>query len=289
MHDHRVGLGLSALALLATAVPVRANGSGEDSRGEHDGGANPAEVEPDIDLTERVPDRWLSERADELPIKSPRLRRRLPERCHSRGGYREHCSGPRRVPEPHGEAARRAQRLSLGKRATALLLRLDDAYEEWLEVAEGTDDNPKLHWPVPDGRLGRRFGRTRREELKHRKHLGVDIVADAGTPIEAARGGLVVYSDDTLTGYGNSVMILHEDDFTTFYAHCRANHVFAGQIVERGDKIAEVGKTGFTHAPHLHFEWRQGGWARTPVPMFEDPPERVERLQRYLEHKRKAR
>lgn len=266
---------LAAPLLLAlAALPPTADA---DDTGE---GGGETSVEPVVDLTDRVPPRWLSEEADELPIKSPRLRRRLPRRCRTRGGYRAHCQGPRRVAEPHGTAARRAERLALGQRATALLLRLDDAYEQWLAVAEGTDAERELHWPVPDGRLGRGFGRTRRAELKKRKHLGIDIGADEGAPIEAARGGLVVYSDNGLTGYGNAVMILHEDDFTTFYAHCRATHVFAGQVVERGQKIAEVGDTGFAHAAHLHFEWRQGGWARDPIPHIADPPRHVRALQR---------
>ena len=86
--------------------------------------------------------------------------------------------------------------------------------------------------------------------------------------ILAARGGLVVYADNGLTGFGNVVMLLHRDGFTTFYAHCRRVHVFAGERVERGEAIAEVGRTGFAPAPHLHFEWRQRGWPRDPVPHF---------------------
>jgi len=93
----------------------------------------------------------------------------------------------------------------------------------------------------------------------------VDIGAEEGTPIVAARGGLVVYSDNGMTGYGNVVMLLHEDDSSTFYAHCAKTNVFAGQIVERGQNIAEVGSTGFAERPHLHWEYRIRGWARDPV------------------------
>jgi len=104
--------------------------------------------------------------------------------------------------------------------------------------------------------------------MRHRRHFGVDIGADEGEPIVAARGGLVMYSDNELTGYGNVVILLHREGFSTMYAHCRATHVFAGQHVSRGDVIGEVGHTGFAPAPHLHFEWRQRGWARDPVPRF---------------------
>ena len=101
-------------------------------------------------------------------------------------------------------------------------------------------------------------------------HRGVDIGGvDEGAPIRAARGGLVAYADNELTGYGNVVILLHHEGYSTFYAHCRALRVFAGQRVERGDVIAEVGMTGFAPAPHLHFEWRQRGWPRDPAPHFQ--------------------
>jgi murein DD-endopeptidase MepM/ murein hydrolase activator NlpD len=117
---------------------------------------------------------------------------------------------------------------------------------------------------VPSGHLGRGFGYTRDAPLRHVRHNGVDIGAPEGDPIVAARGGLVVYSDNGLTGMGNTVILLHRDGSSTLYAHCRAIHVFAGQYVERGQVIAEVGRTGFANAPHLHFEWRIRGRLRDP-------------------------
>jgi len=251
------------LALLAALAAV---GTGTAARGD-DGPATTATV---VDLFSRVPRRWISEEADALPIQSPRLLRALPRRCHTRGGYRLFCQGERRVPEPQGPAAELARRLALGHRASALQLRHGGAFPEWLEAARGTDPDERMTWPVPGGRLGRGYGRVRRGEISHRRHFGVDIGADEGTPILAARGGLVVYSDSGLTGYGNVVMLLHEDDKTTFYGHCRATLVFAGQRVQRGQPIAEVGHTGFPENPHLHFEWRQRGWARDPMEHFID-------------------
>ncbi|MBW2461273.1 MAG: M23 family metallopeptidase [Deltaproteobacteria bacterium] len=245
-------VGVLALALGLVAVTVaHAN--------------DPDAAEMTVDLSDRVPARWLSDDADALPIQSPRLLRRLPRRCHTRGGYRDHCQGPRRVPEATGESAARATRLSLGLRASALLLRHGAAAPEWLAVAAGTDSEEQLTFPVPGGRIGRGFGRTRGAELASRPHYGVDIGAEEGTPVLAARGGLVVYSDNGLTGYGNVVMLLHEDDSTTFYAHCRETLVAAGQAVARGQQIASVGSTGFADRPHLHWEYRIRGWARDPV------------------------
>jgi murein DD-endopeptidase MepM/ murein hydrolase activator NlpD len=234
--------------------------------------AVPAAADPservEVDLAERVPARWMDDSLDAWPLTPERQRRRLPARCRTRGGYRQHCQGERRVPEPHGEAAALARRLGLGHRATALQLTHHRPFPEWLALVAAEDAVEALTFPAPGGRMGRGFGRTREGSLRHRRHWGVDIGAPEGAPIVAARGGLVVYSDDDLTGFGNAVMLLHREGHTTFYAHCRATLVFAGQRVERGQPIAEVGMTGFAGAPHLHFEWRQRGWARDPAPHF---------------------
>ena len=130
------------------------------------------------------------------------------------------------------------------------------------------DDSRRLEFPVPDGHMGRGFGRTRRGSLRNRRHNGVDIGAPEGNPIVAARDGLVMYSNNEITGYGNVVILLHHEGYSTFYAHCSATHVFPGQFVRRGQQIASIGDTGFAWAPHLHFEWRQRGWVRDPEPHF---------------------
>lgn len=221
-----------------------------------------------VDLAERVPERWLSDFTDDWPLTPARWRRRMPPRCRTRGGYRDHCQGERLVPEPHGPEAVYAERLGLGHRATAMQIMHGRPFEEWIEAVEDMDPQGELTFPAPTGRMGRGFGRTRRGSLRHRRHLGVDIGADEGAPVVAARGGLVVYSDNELTGYGNVVIVLHHEGFSTMYAHCRRTLVFAGQHVSRGDRIAEVGMTGFAPAPHLHFEWRQRGWPRDPAPHF---------------------
>lgn len=224
--------------------------------------------DPIVDLAARVPARWMDDATDRLPLTPARWRRRVPRECRTRGGYRDHCQGERRVPTPRGPAAELARRLALGHRAAALQLRHGPPFPEWAVAAAGTDADPRLTFPVPNGHMGRGYGRVRGGELAHRRHFGVDIGAEERADIVAARGGLVVYSDNELTGYGNAVMILHEDGFTTFYAHCFETLVFAGQKVTRGQRIARVGMTGFAGAPHLHFEWRQRGWARDPIPQM---------------------
>lgn len=246
---------LFALGLALVAAPALADGPSQPA---------PAVV----NLAARVPARWLDDASDALPLTPERWRRRMPARCRTRGGYRRFCQGERLVPTPHGPAAALARRLGLGQRATALQLMHDRPFPEWLAAVASADADESLLFPVPDGHLGRGFGRTRTGAMRHRRHFGVDIGAPEATPIVASRGGLVAYSDNELIGYGNVVIVLHRDGFTTMYAHCRATHVFAGQRVERGQRIAEVGMTGFAPAPHLHFEWRQRGWARDPVALF---------------------
>jgi murein DD-endopeptidase MepM/ murein hydrolase activator NlpD len=94
-------------------------------------------------------------------------------------------------------------------------------------------------------------------------HEGVDFIADKGTPIFAAAGGLVSVAE-THPQYGLMVEIDHGNDFTTRYAHASKVLVKVGDVVQRGRKIAEVGSTGRTTGPHLHFEVRYKGVAQNP-------------------------
>lgn len=257
---------LSLLALLTVILPSAARGEDDDL--------------PMVNLADFVPARWLTDGEASMPLKPERWRKKVPPQCRTRGGYRQFCQGPRAVARPYGEAQKLAERLDLGHRAVALWLRARPAAAPWLRAVKGYDTERGLDFPVPDGHMGRGFGRTRDAALRHRKHLGVDIGAPAGSPIVAVRGGLVVYSDNGITGYGNAVMLLHEDDSTTFYAHCRSTFVFAGQRVQRGEVIAEVGKTGFAPAPHLHFELRRRGVPRDPEPMFRKRKNDLRRAER---------
>jgi len=87
-------------------------------------------------------------------------------------------------------------------------------------------------------------------------HKGIDIAANMGTPIKAARDGLVIFSG-RLEGYGNCIFIRHQDGYITVYAHNKVNKVKVGDIVYQGQEIAEVGRTGYATGPHLHFEVRK--------------------------------
>lgn len=87
-----------------------------------------------------------------------------------------------------------------------------------------------------------------------RMHRGVDVAGPVGTPIFAAAPGVVVRSGWNSGGYGNLVDIRHPDGSLTRYAHNSRLNVQAGQEVRQGQKIAEMGSTGYSTGPHLHFE-----------------------------------
>ncbi len=116
----------------------------------------------------------------------------------------------------------------------------------------------KWTWPVKKGRITSRFGAQRG---KRRRHRGVDIAAQTGTKIVAARAGTVIFSG-TQDGYGRVIIIEHPGEFVTVYAHNSKNIAEEGDEVAKGQVIGEVGNTGRSTGPHLHFEMRYRG---TPV------------------------
>jgi murein DD-endopeptidase MepM/ murein hydrolase activator NlpD len=95
-------------------------------------------------------------------------------------------------------------------------------------------------------------------------HEGVDFVAEAGTPIVAAAGGVVVFAGRH-PQYGYMVDLDHGNDLVTRYAHASKLFVKEGDLVQRGHKIAAVGSTGRSTGPHLHFEVRYRGAAQNPA------------------------
>lgn len=94
-------------------------------------------------------------------------------------------------------------------------------------------------------------------------HEGIDFTAPSGTPIKAAAAGVVI-SVERHPQYGNMVEIDHGNELITRYAHSSKVFVKQGALVRRGQKIAEVGTTGRSTGPHLHFEVRIRGAAQNP-------------------------
>lgn len=89
-------------------------------------------------------------------------------------------------------------------------------------------------------------------------HKGIDLAANLGTPVEAALDGKVSFSG-ILKGYGKVVKVNHGNGMETIYAHCNKLYVNSGEEVKRGDHIADVGSTGDSTGPHLHFEVKING------------------------------
>ena len=118
--------------------------------------------------------------------------------------------------------------------------------------------------PVVGGILGSSFG-WRIDPLNGHSalHTGLDFPASNGTPILAAAGGVVV-AQEYHPAYGNMVEIDHGNDLVTRYAHASSVLVKKGDLVKRGQKIAEVGSTGRSTGSHLHFEVLVQG-------VFQDP------------------
>ena len=96
------------------------------------------------------------------------------------------------------------------------------------------------------------------------RHEGVDFQADVGEPIVAAAMGIVIAAEKH-PDYGNLVEVDHGNGYTTRYAHASKIVVVPGQVVRRGQKLAEVGSTGRSTGPHLHFEVRYHGVAQNPT------------------------
>lgn len=122
---------------------------------------------------------------------------------------------------------------------------------------QGTD---MFTWPLAvDGTITSRFG-TRKDPISGeiKTHGGTDIASATGTSILAAADGTVI-SATWHNSYGYYVKIKHNDTYSTLYAHCSALLVSAGQTVKQGQVIAQVGSTGYSTGPHLHFEVIQNG------------------------------
>jgi murein DD-endopeptidase MepM/ murein hydrolase activator NlpD len=95
-------------------------------------------------------------------------------------------------------------------------------------------------------------------------HEGLDIAVDFGTPVTATADGLVIYSAPH-AGYGNLVIVYHSNGITSRYGHLSRISVEAGQRVKRGDQIGNVGSTGRSTGPHVHYEIRENDQAVDPL------------------------
>ena len=151
-------------------------------------------------------------------------------------------------------------------------------------------DHLDLLWPVETRTVSSAWGPrmrsktvkvkgNRKKRVRYRgRHRGVDLNAPMGTDVYAALDGEVLTAGRHRQ-YGNYVVVDHGNGITTLYAHHRLNLVSPGDIVRRGQKIAEVGRTGNATGPHLHFELKFHGLQENPLPYLNDEEEIPEELQ----------
>ncbi|MBI5597397.1 MAG: M23 family metallopeptidase [Elusimicrobia bacterium] len=114
-------------------------------------------------------------------------------------------------------------------------------------------------WPLKAGVVSSEYGRR-----WGRRHDGIDIAADEGDLVYAAAPGEVIYSGSELRGYGNVIVIRHDEKTTSLYAHNSSLRVKKGETVRGGDLVATVGSTGRSTGPHVHFELRRKKKALDP-------------------------
>jgi murein DD-endopeptidase MepM/ murein hydrolase activator NlpD len=124
-----------------------------------------------------------------------------------------------------------------------------------------------LRWPLAAPLLSSPFGAR-----QGRVHEGIDLAAPTGTPVLAAGGGQVLYAGDAVRGYGNMIVVQHQGDLLTVYAHNSVLLVRTGEKVAAGQEIARVGQTGRATAPHLHFEVRRGQVPQDPLRFLPQAP-----------------
>ena len=143
--------------------------------------------------------------------------------------------------------------------------------ESMAEAADSLRAHRDLLEAIPSilpaaGWLSSRFSAQRLHPVHHRPlpHEGIDIAAPKGTPILASAKGRVVKAG-WLSGYGQVVEIDHGYGYATFYGHASKVLVRQGEIVERGEVIAQVGNTGIATSSHLHYEVRVNGRPQNPM------------------------
>ncbi len=149
------------------------------------------------------------------------------------------------------------------KKEKTVFIPFSEVYIEYLkskENAPSANSENDFIWPIEKfDRITSTFGRR-----WSTFHEGIDIPAARGIPIYAACNGRVVTSR-FLDNYGNSVLIEHRDNLFTRYCHASELFVKEGDIVKKGQLIANAGSTGNSTGNHLHFEVRYGDFPLNPL------------------------
>ena len=128
------------------------------------------------------------------------------------------------------------------------------------------DLKSKFIWPLNSIYITSPYGFRNDPFLKNKVkfHHGLDLAAKFGTPVKASNNGKVIFASKN-GGYGLTVMILHHNNILSLYAHLSKIIVLKGEFVTKGDIVGEVGSTGKSTGPHLHFEIRKNKKSMNPL------------------------
>lgn len=133
--------------------------------------------------------------------------------------------------------------------------------DEKARIASATFNGVYFQIKPVMGNITSRYGAV--ESIRDHAHGGLDIAAPYGTDIKASANGTISYSG-WMSGYGNLIIIDHENGVQSYYGHCSKLYATVGTVVEAGDIIAAVGSTGNSTGNHLHFEIRLNGSSINP-------------------------
>ena len=127
-------------------------------------------------------------------------------------------------------------------------------------IPPSVKSSERFIWPVK-GQVISSFG----QKNGGQRNDGINIAAKAGEKIKVADDGKVVYVGNEVKGFGNLILVRHDDAWVTAYAHTDKIDVKKGQSVKKGDIIATVGQTGAVSSPQLHLETRYRGKPVDPM------------------------
>lgn len=141
----------------------------------------------------------------------------------------------------------------------------------WLVGRRASLTGLEFAWPIEKNKfwMSSFFGPRKKPNGRWGFHYGIDMAAPRGTPVYASAGGVVEFAGRA-RGYGNTIVIVHDGQYKTRYAHLDSIYVRVHKKVNAGDKIGAVGDTGFTiksgkDASHLHFELYEKGAQINPL------------------------
>jgi murein DD-endopeptidase MepM/ murein hydrolase activator NlpD len=174
-----------------------------------------------------------------------------------------HASGPGKTPERSSAQHNTPAWYRPAAQTTAQFQSTAPAARQTVEQQQAVFGSPRFVWPV-SGHVIAEFGST----LTGERNDGINIAANFGDPIHAAASGTVTYAGNQLRGYGNLLLIKHDDGYITAYAHAQNILVQKGDRVLKGQVVGSVGQTGDVNEPQLHFEIRSGVTPVNPKPLL---------------------